>query len=130
MGCIISTIDKIDCTYFSEIPVGKAILVKKAIRIAHTSCFIFQDELGRLFTNHTSLSKNYAMNADGLWDDEVVKALVKLGVITQKDYLDHKEAAIAHRKKRDYKYDKESLLKLSKNLKIKLTKSQLKQLGE
>lgn len=130
MGCILSVIDKIDCSNFTQIPIAKAIDVKKAIRISNTDCFIFQDSSGRLYTNHRILSKNYAMTADGIWDDDVVKALAKLGVITQKDYLDHKNAAVEHKAKRDRKYDKDCFLRLSNNFKIKLTKAQLKQLGE
>ena len=121
MGIICSSVPEIDDLYFKELPSSRPVKIEKVVRIGRT--FVMKAENGTLYSN--SVGRFAYLPGKWPWVEDVMKALVKLKVITpvqMKAHLDHCNRNDMRKKK---EYALADMKRLSKEFGIKFTKKQM-----
>lgn len=121
MGIICSSVPEIDCLYFKEMPSSRVVKIEKIVRVGKT--YVMKGENGSLYSNN--VGKFAYVPGQWPWVNDMMKALVKLKVITQdqmKAHLDHCDKNDKAKKK---KYALDDIKRLTKDFGIKFTDEQI-----
>ena len=121
MATICSSVPEIDCLYFHEMPSSRPVKIEKVVRVGGT--YVMKGENGKLYSN--SVGKFAYVPGKWPWVNDMMKALVKLKVITPEQMKAHLDHCDRNEKIRSKKYALEDLKRINKDFGIKFTKEQM-----
>ena len=125
MAHIWSNVDKIDNLWLEALPRSRVIKIEKAIAVERIVLFVTAE--GRLY--HNGLENYSYMPGIRVWTKALMRALLKLKIITKQQMDDHLSLCNKVDAKRIKKNDLDHIQNIAKRNKIKLTKAQLKRLS-
>lgn len=99
-----SPVESIDKLSFHQLPSGKPLAAVKMARVDNV--FIILGKNGRLYCNRLKKNKVYYLHNTYPWFDDVMRCLVKLGVITNDEMKIH----IEYNKSRRENYARENAI--------------------
>lgn len=119
--------ENLESLTIDRLPSGRVVKIDKSIRVGDLVIFVGKN--GNLY--HTGRAGNYAyMPGNWPWTINMLKALLKLGAITQDHYDQHSAWEENYRSKRHNKYLISELVDSAKGLGIKLTQGQLNKINK
>lgn len=125
MGSLISRVPKIDKLDFKPFP-SRPIRVERMIRVDDVVIAVTAN--GTLYTNSRAARNAAYAHGNWPWQEPTMRALVKLGVISQEqmdEHLAYTELLVSNR---DKQYARDDLERLEKRFGIKIPKRELKKL--
>ncbi len=124
MSMICSKVKSVDNLYLDQLPAGRIVKVVKAVRVNDITVYV--GESGRLYCDR--LQKVAYVVTKWPWNDSLMRALVKLGVITDKEMKEHLELCEAAYIEKDKEWIWRRLSEAAGEYGFKVTAEQKKKL--
>ncbi len=118
-----SPVKAIDSLSFRPIPLNRALKGCTTIKIAYRSITIVKTATGVLYQDGLG-EFAYGASCEWPWMDAILKALIKLELITKDDAEKHKEYAKAAANKRNQREEAKRLKEVLARNKLQLSKQQ------
>jgi len=120
MAVVMSKVRAIQELYFHQLPTGRPVNVSRAVRVNGLTVFVGAN--GRLYCDRLG---NYAyLPGTWPWNNNLMRALVKLGVITAEQMQEHLQHIEAKYRAQERARDAKELEEIAKRWGLRLTKAQ------
>ena len=107
MSTLLSPVREIKDLYFDVLPSSRVVKLVKGVRVGRVTVLLGAN--GNLYSPSIDARREYSCS-DWLWSDSLMRALVKLGVISKASLAEHMEAAKLRDATKTVDYEYERLL--------------------